>query len=57
MRQLLLNFVLCNFASVISRKELYIEALNFYQLVEYNEKILWQKFKKNSYDFFLINAV
>ena len=31
--------------------------LKFYQLVEYNEKILWWKLKKNSYDFFLINAV
>ena len=30
---------------------------NFYQLVEYNEMILWWKFKKKSYDFLWINAV
>ena len=35
-----LNFVLCNFANVISRKVLLVEARNFYQLVEYNEKII-----------------
>ena len=35
------NFVLCNFANVISRKVLQVEARNFYQLVEYNEKIIW----------------
>ena len=35
------NFVLCNFANVISRKVLKVEARNFYQLVEYNDKILW----------------
>ena len=35
------NIVLCNFANVISQKVLYVEARNFYQLVEYNEKIIW----------------
>ena len=35
------NFVLRNFANVISRKVLYVEARNFYQPVEYNEKIIW----------------
>ena len=35
-----LNFVLCNFANVISRKVLKVEPRNFYQHVEYNEKIL-----------------
>ena len=36
-----LNFVLCNFANVISQKVLLVEARNFYLLVEYNEKIIW----------------
>ena len=35
------NFVPCNFANVIFRKVLWVRARNFYQLVEYNEKIIW----------------
>ena len=47
-----LNCVLCNFANVISRKVLKVEARNFYQLVKNNEKIIWWKLKTNHIDFF-----
>ena len=50
-----LNFVLCNFANVIS-ESIIGRLLNFYQLVKYNEKIIWGKLLKYSYDFFLNNC-
>ena len=46
------NFVLCNVANVIFRKVLEVEVRKLYQLIEYNEKIIWKKFTKQSYDYF-----
>ena len=46
------NFVLCNFANVISRKVLQVEARNFYQFVENKRRFSGENLKKKSYDFF-----
>ena len=50
-----LNFILCNFANVISRKVLWVEARNFYQLVEYGtmRRFSNENLKKNHMIFFL----
>ena len=44
-------------ANAISRKVLLLEARDFYQLIEYNEKIIWCNLKKKSFDLFLVIAL